>query len=293
MVQQQHFYTFPKKETDLYKEWLKFCGVEKSNVKNPYICDIHFDAHSKLKKKLRANSFPTINFPKTEKLPAKKKTRPSKLKCVIENCLNRTSVNTNCKFFNFPKKNAKLYKTWVDICGLSETVECKKSKVLCSNYFNPEDYGKRKLNRNAVPTRNIFLRNQVKEELLDSAINTCTDPPLIHHELPALHVYDDGPNSSRQIQPVSILIEDVFHFSESEEVINQNEREETPTTMQNDSVCMDIDNATCSSCHKMQKRLRIYFRRSVKYEDFYKQKSAKIKDEIKTIQICVETKQNR
>ena len=127
-------FRFPKDDL-LNSQWCNNSNIETSFGKKSTsrVCIAHFDKLFLGKKKLLANSIPTICLGHTENINLCYPTAKIKLahvnKCAIKNCGG--SLRT-AKMFKFPS-NVKLRDTWLQICNISN--ENVRTLYLCSSHF--------------------------------------------------------------------------------------------------------------------------------------------------------------
>lgn len=86
-------------------------------------------------------------------------------KCVIASCQASPKDFPERKFLRFPNKNTKVYKKWLEAVGYNENIQNRKTPYICSNHFQPQDFGKSRLKRYAFPS--LYLSSNISDKMWD------------------------------------------------------------------------------------------------------------------------------
>uniref|UniRef100_A0A1A9WVP5 THAP-type domain-containing protein n=1 Tax=Glossina brevipalpis TaxID=37001 RepID=A0A1A9WVP5_9MUSC len=147
-------YKFPRDKLTRMK-WLENVGLQPEELKfKSKVCSRHFERGYLGFRRLKPRVIPTLCLGQ-ESRPPHRNTVPlqcTRRSCCIKNC----NSGPEERFFKVPSKGEER-RTWLNLCKLDTNI--KKYLYICSNHFNENAIGKRKLLKGAVPSRNLIIND--------------------------------------------------------------------------------------------------------------------------------------
>lgn len=104
-------------------------------------------------------------------------------KCILCYKYRNHSKKVKMFLYSFPRKNNELYRKWLEVCKIDDTMEKKLSPMVCDQCFEDSDFyplmgneKKRKLKAGSFPKKQIVqpLQTVLKISRKRSAINVIT-----------------------------------------------------------------------------------------------------------------------